>query len=203
MEPLLIATYNPGKIKEVQHFLEGLAVNSISLEQLPKIPKCQEVGESFDEIARQKTLHYSQFSKWLTLADDSGLEVDALGGLPGVHSARFLGESASDMDRYLEIVRRLSEIPDSQRMARFVCCLALAREGEILGEFRGVLEGSITRKPRGYLGFGYDPIFLIPSINKTVAELSIKEKEKVSHRGKALLAMRKFFLKNLEKGIPR
>ena len=137
-------------------------------------------------IARQKALHYSQFSKWLTLADDSGLEVDALDGLPGVHSARFLGESASDEDRYLEVLRRLSEIPDPQRMARFICCLALAREGEILGEFRGVLEGSITREPKGNQGFGYDPIFLVPSLHKTVAELSIKEKEQISHRGKAL-----------------
>jgi XTP/dITP diphosphohydrolase len=203
MKPLLIATFNPGKIKEFQHFLAGLAFDFIGLEQLPEIPKYLEIGESFETIARQKALHFSLFSKCLTLADDSGLEVDALGGLPGVHSARFLGESASDVDRYIEVLRQLSEIPDPQRMARFVCCLALAREGEILAEFRGVFEGSITLEPRGNLGFGYDPIFLVPSLHKTVAELPMKEKERISHRGKALLAMRNFFLNSLEKGSPR
>ena len=116
---------------------------------MPEIPKYQEVGNSFDAIARQKALHYSQYSKWLTLADDSGLEVDALGGLPGVHSARFLSESASDEDRYMEVLRRLSEIPDPQRMARFICCLALAREGEILGVFRGVLGGEHYARAQG------------------------------------------------------
>ena len=200
IEPLIIATFNPGKIKEIQHFLEGLTFHSVGLEQLPGIPKYQEVGDSFDLIARQKALYYSQFSKWLTLADDSGLEVDALDGQPGVHSARFLSESASDEDRYREVLHRLSEIPDPQRMARFICCLALARGGEILGEFRGTLEGSITREPRGNLGFGYDPIFLVPSWHRTIAELSIEEKEQISHRGKALRTMRGYLLKNLEKG---
>lgn len=200
VEPLIISTYNSGKIKEIQHFLEGLPFRPLGLEQLPEIPKCQEVGNSFDAIACQKALHYSQFSKWLTLADDSGLEVDALGGLPGVHSARFLGESASDKDRYLEVLRRLSEIPDSQRMARFICCLALARGGKILGAFRGVLEGCITREPRGTQGFGYDPIFLVPKLQRTVAELLIKEKEQISHRGLALRAMRSYLLNNPEKG---
>jgi XTP/dITP diphosphohydrolase len=200
MEPLIIATFNPGKIKEIQHFLQGLTFHSVGLEQLPGIPRYQEVGNSFSLIARQKALHYSQFSKWLTLADDSGLEVDALGGLPGVHSARFLSESATDEDRYLEVLRQLSEIPDPERMARFICCLALAREGEILGVFRGVLEGSITREPRGNGGFGYDPIFLVPTLQRTVAELSMEEKEQISHRGLALKAIRAYFLNNLEKG---
>lgn len=200
VEPLIIATCNPGKIKEIQHFLEGLPFHSVGLEQLPEISKYQEAGSHFDAIARQKALHYSQYSKWLTLADDSGLEVDALGGRPGVHSARFLSESATDEDRYMEVLRQLSEIPDPQRLARFICCLALARQGEILAVFRGVLEGSITLEPRGNLGFGYDPIFLVPSLHKTVAELSIKEKEQISHRGQALLALRNFFLYGLEEG---
>jgi XTP/dITP diphosphohydrolase len=194
VEPLIISTYNSGKIKEIQHFLDGLPFRPVGLEQLPEISKCQEVGDSFDTIARQKALHYSQFSKWLTLADDSGLEVDALGGQPGVHSARFLGESASDKDRYMEVLNRLSEISDSRRMARFICCLALAWEGKILGVFRGILEGSITREPRGNQGFGYDPIFLVPKLQRTVAELSMIEKGQVSHRGKALLAVRSYLL---------
>ena len=133
------------------------------------------------------------------MADDSGLEVDALGGLPGVHSARFLGESASDVDRYIEVLRQLSEIPDPQRMARFVCCLALARKAKFGRYFAGFLRGASPASPGETLGFGYDPIFLVPSLHKTVAELPIKEKEQISHRGKALLAMRNFFLNSLEK----
>ena len=200
LEPLLIATYNPGKIKEIRHFFKGLAFQVVGLEQLPEISKCQEIGDSFDAIARQKALHYSQFSKWLTLADDSGLEVDALGGLPGVYSARFLGESASEVERYEEVLRRLSETQDSQRSARFICSLALALQGAVLGVFRGVLEGSISREPRGDGGFGYDPIFLIPTLQRTVAELLIGEKEQISHRGLALKAIRDYFINNLEKG---
>ena len=199
-EPLIIASYNPGKVKEVRHFLEGLAYRPVGLEQLLEVSRCQEIGDNFDTIAVQKALHYSQYSKWLTLADDSGLEVDALGGLPGVHSARFLGESATDEDRYREVLRRLSKIPDSRRTARFICSLALARQGEVLGVFREVLEGSITRVPRGTQGFGYDPIFLVPAMQKTVAELLIEEKEQISHRGLALRKMRDYLLNNLEKG---
>ena len=198
VESLIIATLNPGKVKEIRTFLESLPCHPVGLEQLPAAPVCQEDGESFEANARQKALHYSRFSKCLTLADDSGLEVDALGGLPGVRSARLLSESASDKDRYMEILRRLLDIPESQRTARFMCCIALARQGELLAVFSGVLEGSITREPRGNQGFGYDPIFLIPALHKTVAELLTEEKDEISHRGQALRAMQSYLQNNLQ-----
>ena len=198
IEPLLAATFNPGKLREIQTFLQSLPCHVVGLEQLPDVPRCQEDGDSFEANARQKALYYSQFSEWLTLADDSGLEVDALEGLPGVHSARFVSESASDEDRYKEILRRMIEVPNSRRTARFVCFLVLARQREVLAVFNGVLKGCITREPRGSHGFGYDPIFCVPGLDRTVAELSNEEKQEISHRGQALRAMVGYLRKSLQ-----
>ena len=196
-QPLIVATSNPGKLREIQDFFQSLPCQVVGLEQLPDVLRCQEEGNSFEANARQKALYYSRFSKYLTLADDSGLEVDALEGLPGVHSARFVSESAGDEERYKEILGRMVEVPDSRRTARFVCCLVLARQNEILAVFNGFLKGSITREPRGSHGFGYDPIFYVPGLDKTVAELSTKEKEQISHRGQALRAMAAYLWRSL------
>jgi XTP/dITP diphosphohydrolase len=169
----------------------------VGLDQLPDVPKCQEEGDSFKSNACQKAIYYSQFSDCLTLADDSGLEVDALEGLPGVNSARFISESASDEERYREILGRMIEVTDSRRTARFVCFLVLALKNEVLAVFNGILEGTIAREPKGSHGFGYDPIFYVPELDKTVAELSTAEKEQISHRGQALRAMADYLRSNL------
>jgi XTP/dITP diphosphohydrolase len=183
---LLAATFNAGKIREIQSCLSGLGYRILGLDSLPEVPPTSEDGRTFEANARQKAVYYSQFSNHLTLADDSGLEVDALGGLPGIHSARFVSKTATDEQRYREILVRLELVPEADRGARFVCCLALARQGEVLKTFEGKLEGVIGFQPRGGNGFGYDPIFLLPHFGKTMAELSDQEKNRLSHRGIAL-----------------
>jgi XTP/dITP diphosphohydrolase len=184
--PLLVATFDPGKIREFHYFLDGLPVEVLGLSSFPVRTECVEDGKTFEENARKKAAHYSQLTHVLTLADDSGLLVDALGGEPGVYSARYLGEKATDQERYLSILNKLESIPEAGRTARFICCIALARQGEILQTFHGVVEGRIEWEARGENGFGYDPIFFVPELGKTMAELNSTEKLQVSHRGRAL-----------------
>jgi XTP/dITP diphosphohydrolase len=183
---LLVATFNSGKIREIGPFLANLGFQVVGLDSLPEAELSREDGNTFEANARQKAMHYSQFSEWLTLADDSGLNVDALDGQPGVQSARFLGETATDAERCREILARLESFPEERRQAHFVCWLALARRGRILEVFEGRVEGMIARAPRGENGFGYDPIFWLPSLGTTMAELTLAEKGAVSHRGEAL-----------------
>ena len=186
MQTLLIATANRGKLSEFQQFLSSFPVRVIGLETLVDVAACFETGSTFAENARQKAEYYSQFTSRLTLADDSGLVVDALDGSPGVRSARFVSSSATDEERYREVLRLLDAVPDTSRQARFVCCLALARRGKFLDLFEGIVQGLITREPRGKHGFGYDPIFHIPEVGNTMAELEPEEKLVLSHRGIAL-----------------
>jgi XTP/dITP diphosphohydrolase len=186
VQTLLIATVNPGKVTEIRQFLSSFPLQVTGLETLTDITPCQETGATFAENARQKAEYYSQFAGGLTLADDSGLVVNALDGNPGVHSARFVSPSATDEERYREVLRLMDAVPEASRQARFVCCLALARRGKFLDLFEGIVEGLITREPRGEQGFGYDPIFLIPEIGNTMAELAAEKKLLVSHRGMAL-----------------
>jgi XTP/dITP diphosphohydrolase len=183
---LLVATFNSGKIREIEPFLADLGFQVAGLDSLPEAERSREDGSTFEANARQKAMHYSQFSEWLTLADDSGLKVDALDGQPGVQSARFLGETATDAERCREILARLESFPEERRRAHFVCWLALARRGQILGVFEGRVEGLIAREVRGENGFGYDPIFWVPSLGRTMAELTLAEKRAISHRGEAL-----------------
>ena len=147
------------------------------------------MGETFPANAQKKALHYSRLTSGLIVADDSGLEVDALNGAPGVRSRRFAGPAASDAENNGKLIRDLSHITASKRTARFVCVIAMAQAGRVLAEFQGVAEGIILDSPRGAGGFGYDPLFLDPESNRTFAEISPEEKLQRSHRGRALRAM--------------
>ena len=188
-ESLLVATFNPGKLREFHDYLAGLPLDVIGLQSLPDVSPSPEDGNTFEQNAQQKARYYSRFSPGLTLADDSGLVVDALGGEPGIYSARYLSPSATDEQRCCEILARLQNVPDLGRTARFVCSLALARQGKVIQTFEGTVEGEIAREQRGENGFGYDPIFLFPKLNRTMAELSAADKLAVSHRGQALRKM--------------
>jgi XTP/dITP diphosphohydrolase len=190
MIDLLIATTNSGKLIEISAHLKGLPFRLISLKDLSEAPSVVEDGRTFLENARKKAHELARWSGKPTLADDSGLVVEALGGRPGIHSARYAGENATDEDNRRLLLKELEGVPEKERGAAFVCVLVLAgQEGdEIVTE--GRVEGRITTAPRGDGGFGYDPLFFVPSLGRTTAELSLEEKNKISHRGLALDAMR-------------
>ena len=201
---LVVATTNPGKIAEIRAMLD-LDVECTSLSDFPRIQKIKEDGATFAENARKKAVGYAKATGLWTLADDSGLVVDALSGAPGVNSARFSGQRSSDRRltdiRNMEKLLKLLEgVPEQKRTARFVCCLCLASEEKVLIETEAVLEGLITERPRGENGFGYDPIFFVPGLQKTVAELSSAEKNAISHRGNAIRQLRPPLQELLQKG---
>jgi XTP/dITP diphosphohydrolase len=191
-ESLLVATFNPGKLDEFRDYLVGLPVEVVGLRGLPGVSPSPEDGDTFAQNAQQKATYYSGFFPGLTLADDSGLVVDALGGEPGIYSARYVSPSATDEQRCREILVRLQNVKQPCRTARFVCCLALARQRNVLCTFEGTVEGEIGFDLRGDNGFGYDPIFRVPKLNRTMAELSAAEKLEVSHRGQALRKMSEY-----------
>jgi len=190
---ILIATSNPGKLRD---FAGAAAVHGIEIAGIPdfsSLPLVVEDGHTFEENARKKAEEYSQYAAGeIVVADDSGLEVDALGGNPGVHSARYAADqphladaNTDDEENNLRVLRELKGIRPDKRTGRFVCVLAAARDGQTLATFRGVADGFILDAPRGSNGFGYDPLFYLPQIQKTFAELSAEEKSKFSHRGAA------------------
>ena len=188
---LLVATNNPGKVRELKELLSGLAVEITFPAQEGLDLKVNESGESLAENARLKALAYARASGLLTLADDSGLEVDALGGAPGVYSARYAGPGASDADRYHKLLAALADIPAGQRSARFRCVVALARPDGTVHTADGVCEGEIGYAPRGEHGFGYDPIFLVQGFGgRTMAELPPALKNQISHRARAVQVIR-------------
>jgi XTP/dITP diphosphohydrolase len=177
---VLVATTNPGKLSEISEMLD-FDIEWRSLADFPNIKEVEEDGETFAENARKKALGYAKQTGLWTLADDSGLVVDAIGGQPGVKSARFSGEK--EKDRHLldhknmaKLLDLLKDIPQEKRTARFVCCLCLASPGKVLIETEGKVEGIIAEKEAGSGGFGYDPVFFVPSLNKTVAQLGTIEK---------------------------
>jgi XTP/dITP diphosphohydrolase len=190
MGPLLIATTNPGKLREIRRLLADLPVPLCSLADTPAINEPDEHGATFAANARDKARYYAWATGLMTVADDSGLEIAALDGAPGVHSARFPGDSYRE--KFHELFRLMDERGARESAARFVCAVALARGDEILFETEGIVEGTITREPRGTGGFGYDPIFFYPPLGRTLAELSEREKSAVSHRGRAFRALRDF-----------
>ena len=192
MTTILVATTNPSKLRETLAILEGLPVELRTLADYDGLQIAEESGRSFAENARQKGLHYAHATGLLTLAEDSGFEIDALDGAPGVYSARFGGEEATYPARFEEIFRRLRERGQPQSPARFVCAIALAAGGRILFETQGVVEGFVAPEPRGQQGFGYDPIFFYPPYGRTFGEVSAEEKSAVSHRGSAMRALRLF-----------
>lgn len=186
---LLIATTNPGKRAEIESILKRYSLWIISLNDLSSYPTVVEDGVTFEENALKKARTLAEFSGRVTLADDSGLEVDALGGAPGIHSARCGGEEADDIRNNQKLLRALAGVPEDKRTARFVCVLALCAPPALGGGewlFRGECAGRIAFAPRGENGFGYDPLFWYPPLSLTFAELDREAKSRVSHRGRAL-----------------
>lgn len=189
---LVVATRNLGKLREIQRMLQDLPLEVRSLLEYPDIGPVAEDAPTYEGNAVRKAVAVAQATGEVALADDSGLEVDALGGWPGVHSARFLGEEATDADRNAEVLRRLEGVPLERRTARYRAVIAVALPDGRVETFEGRCEGLIALKPRGSGGFGYDPIFYLPELGCTVAELRPEEKDRLSHRGKALAQARAF-----------
>lgn len=192
---LLVATGNPGKIVEYADLLRGLPFRLIGLKEARIGFEVPETGGTFEENARLKAEGYGAASGLPTLADDSGIVVDALGGAPGVYSARYGGPGLSDEGRVQLLLRELSGVPDEKRTARFVCVIAVALPGKSTQLVRGEVKGLIAHAPRGSNGFGYDPVFLLPDRGLTTAELPSAEKHAVSHRGEAARKARALLLK--------
>jgi len=187
---ILIATRNRGKLREVQDILAGLPVILATLDQFPDLPDAVEDADTFAGNAERKAMHYARLTGLWTLADDSGLEVDALGGAPGVYSARYSGRQGDDAANNEKLIAQLAGVPPEQRTARFRCTVALAGPEGILAAASGTFEGIIVDDPRGANGFGYDPHFLVPELGMTAAQLPPEHKNHISHRAQALTAIR-------------
>jgi XTP/dITP diphosphohydrolase len=193
MKHILIATSNPGKLRDFAGAAAGHGIDVRTIPNFASLPAVMEDGATFEANARKKAEEYSRrVPGQIVIADDSGLEVDALGGAPGVHSARYAADephlAAGNTDDELnnrKLIREIGLVPAESRAGRFVCVIAAARDGETLGVFEGKAEGIILESPRGINGFGYDPLFYFPEIRKTFAELSAEEKARYSHRGAA------------------
>jgi len=185
MPKLLLATSNPGKIREYRFLLDGLGyqITTLTEEGIAKI--VTESGDNYEQNARLKAVTYAKLSQLTTLADDSGLEVDALDGEPGVKSARFAGEAATDAEKVSFLLAKLSGIPWERRTARFKCVIAIASPGGRVELCYGECHGMIVFEAKGENGFGYDPIFSLPEIGKTMAELHLEMKNQISHRARA------------------
>lgn len=194
---LLLATTNQGKINELTTRLKSLPLIISSLHELHLPHVFPEEGRTFLENARGKSLYYSRFWDNLTLAEDSGLEIDCLDGAPGVFSSRFAGPAASDEDNIHKVLRLMDRIPKENRTARFVSCMVLSSRGKIVTQIQEYVHGFITTQKKGQGGFGYDPIFFFPPLRKTFAELAADEKNEVSHRGRAMKKLCAFLLEYL------
>jgi XTP/dITP diphosphohydrolase len=193
MKRILIATSNPGKLRDFAGAASSHGIEIASIPSFSSLPSVVEDGLTFEANARKKAEHYSRYApSEIVLADDSGLEVDALGGAPGVHSARYAAAAPRSVENNTDdhannarLIHELRNIPSEKRTGRFVCVIAAARDGQTLAVFRGQAEGVILDSPRGSNGFGYDPLFYFPQIEKTFAELTAEEKARYSHRGAA------------------
>lgn len=186
MIDLLLATRNKNKVKELQALLEDMPVRVISLLDYPDLPDTPETGTTFAENAAIKSEAAAAATGKISLADDSGLVVDALGGKPGVYSSRFAGPDATDLDKCLKILSDLDGVADERRTARFKAAIAISVPDGDTVVVEGTCEGRISRWPHGDNGFGYDPIFYVPELDATMAEISQEHKNAISHRGKAL-----------------
>ena len=193
MRRVLIATSNPGKLRDFDGAARPHGIEIAGIPGFSSLPTVVEDGKTFEENARKKAEEYSLAAPGeIVVADDSGLEVDALNGAPGIHSARYAAdqphladENTDDESNNARVLRELRKVPAEHRSGRFVCVLAAARDGKTLATFRGTAEGTILDAPRGTNGFGYDPLFYFPQIQKTFAELSAEDKAQYSHRGAA------------------
>jgi XTP/dITP diphosphohydrolase len=188
MRGFVLATTNRDKVGEVRHLLRNRPVAIRTLADLPALAEPDETGDSFEANARLKALYYAAAIPGLIVSEDSGLEVDAMQGAPGVRSARYLSPSATYPERFAAILARLRGLPDADRGARFVCAVAVAEGSRVRFETRGTVEGRIAAAPAGDGGFGYDPIFFSPELGCTLAEAG-DEKAAVSHRGRAFAAL--------------
>ncbi len=196
---LVVATGNPGKVREIGATLTGLAIEVLSLADLAPMAEPVEDGATFPANAGLKARYYARQTGLWCLADDSGLVVDALGGRPGIHSARYAADECNgqadratiDQANNAKLLRELTHTPDEYRTARFVCCLAMADANGVLLESSGVIEGVIARQEAGEGGFGYDPLFYVPMLGCTTAELTPERKNEVSHRGQAVRIFRR------------
>jgi XTP/dITP diphosphohydrolase len=191
LKKLLLATNNEGKRRELQDLFSDLSLEIISLKQLKELPEAVEDGDSFQENARKKAKHYFALTHLPAVADDSGLAVEALGGEPGIHSARY---ASTDRDRNQKLLQSLKKLDPSpvgdERRAHFICAVCMILDFDRMIEVEARVEGQITEDATGKGGFGYDPVFYYPPLNKTFAELSPDEKNRVSHRGKAFQKLR-------------
>jgi XTP/dITP diphosphohydrolase len=199
MNQIVVATRNPGKLREFRSLLATTGWRVLSLVDAAIDIEAEETGTTFAENARQKALVYSRETALPVLADDSGLEVFALGGRPGLHSARYAGDGADDSQRIGKLLSQLAQAAGG-RDARFVCVLALAKRGRLIDEAEGECRGVIADAPRGTHGFGYDPVFLFPELGKTYAELSEEEKNRVSHRARAVASLLEHLAGGMELG---
>ena len=192
MKQLLVATRNRGKIKEIRALLDGLVEEVLCAADLPDLPETVEDGTTFAENALKKAREACKATGLPTLADDSGLVVDGLGGRPGVFSARFAGPDADDTANNRKLLQEVAGLPQSERSAAFVCSMAYVSPDGVEQLFEGRVGGSIIDQPRGEHGFGYDPLFLVDGYQQTMAELPLEEKNRISHRGQALQAFKQY-----------
>ena len=195
IEKILVATRNKGKMTELVKLLRPLEITLVSLNDLLIEEEIEETGKTFAENAIVKAERYGELGGLPTIADDSGIEVDALGGAPGIYSARYGGEGFTDLDRNNLLLKNVKKIPDSRLTARFRCVVALWVPGNKTVTFEGKIEGMIRRFPSGNNGFGYDPIFFYKPMKKTLADITSEEKEKISHRGYAVRMAREYLSK--------
>jgi XTP/dITP diphosphohydrolase len=195
---LLLASQNPGKLNEMRQLVEGLPLRVVGPRELGIEEAPEETGTTFVENATLKALYYAGRSGLLTVADDSGLSVDALGGGPGLHSSRFAGEGATDIERNGLLLEKLTGVPHERRGARFTSAVVVARGDTVLFQAQEQVEGFIAEEMRGENGFGYDPLFFYPPYGKTFGEVPRPEKDKVSHRGKAFARLRRFLCELVE-----
>jgi XTP/dITP diphosphohydrolase len=185
-QEVVIATRNPGKFREIKAILSSLPLKFLSLEDFPDLPEVVEDGATFAENAGKKARTIAALTGRPTIADDSGLAVDSLQGRPGVFSSRYAGENATDAERCQKLLKEMAIVSEEQRQAKCVCAMAVALPGGRMEVVEGECEGRITFAPRGRNGFGYDPIFFVPQLGKTMAELEPEEKNRISHRAQAL-----------------
>jgi XTP/dITP diphosphohydrolase len=185
-QELVVATKNKKKLEEIKEILKDLNLKITSLADYPKVPRIVENGKTFKENARKKAIKISRFTKKLTLGEDSGLCVNALGGKPGIYSSRFAGKDKNDLKNNLKLLRLLKGLPSNRRKAQYCCAVALADKHGLIGVVEGRCRGIIGFELKGHFGFGYDPLFIIPKYKKTFAQLGPAIKHKISHRFRGL-----------------
>jgi len=195
---IVFASGNEGKVREIREMLEGMGIELVSLSNYADVPEIVEDGKSFLENALKKAKIVSEYTGETVLADDSGLQIEVLGGEPGIISSRYAGEKATDEENNTKLLTKLKNIPQEKRTAFFICVLVLYRRDSSYDYFEGKWRGQIIDERRGNNGFGYDPIFLVPELKMTAAELPVEIKNKISHRGQAFAQLKKKFGERLK-----